>query len=304
VAAWCQGYIYEVQALRKWDPQTQCYHYVVGLSDFHDKQHPATKPQRGYIEALIKNCDTKKTAVLLEDLSSPNWYGEQKCGSFRVDSRGGLLGGLSDVCKQHKVAVDNVEYRYCRVAAFGPVLNNARTRLDSFQSTRAIPMQAIAQEIVRQLRQIEEYNDHPTLNKQYIAHVARIKALMQKFHISEHPQMSAVDYLESHTKEAKREQALKMLLVFDSMLLDFHLVHAVLKTQQQKDTVLAIAGGSHIKNMAALLQKVGYEPVHVSTIVYEKESDPSMCTQMPVVNGSYCVKPQAVDLRVVEQFFK
>lgn len=300
----CSAYIYHTQVLRKWDPTARHYHYVIGLSDFHDKFHHATQQQRAAIEQLITKCSNKPVELLVEDLSSPNWQGEQRCGSFKVDSTGGLLGGLSSVCKQNNVAVNNVEYRYCRVAAFGPVLNNMRTQVDAFPSTKNIPMQAIYQEIMQQIEQIKAYNDHPLLQKYYQAHIARIMAIMHKFHIPAHLNMSASDYLTAHTDDAMRHQALKQLLVFDSTLLDFHLVHAVINTQKNKQAALVVAGGSHIKNMAALLEKIGYQTVHNTTITYDKERDANQCIQMPMVNGQYCVKPQAVDVRIVEKFIE
>src|SRR5438067_12099514 len=132
----CCAFIYRIDILQPTNSKDQ---YILCLSDFHDKTHPATHPQQKYLDSLLDQLVKKNAYVLVEDLSSPNTKsGITGCGSFSVDSRGGILGGLTNTCKEKQIPVENVEYRFCRVAAFGPVLNNPNKSPSSLESTHKI----------------------------------------------------------------------------------------------------------------------------------------------------------------------
>jgi len=76
------AYIYELVVLKQWDPKHNRYHVFIGLSDFHDKTHPANKEQLTFIEQVLKNCNRTTTKVILEDLSSKGCNERGSCGPF------------------------------------------------------------------------------------------------------------------------------------------------------------------------------------------------------------------------------
>ena len=120
------------------DPQKNTYQLIIGIGDYHDKTHPVNAEQRTYLESFIKNCRKAASKVIVEDLSSINNDGKGVCCNFAINAYGGVLGTLADIARLQSVDVDNVEYRFCRVAGIGPLLNNRVVR-----TTRALPSNAI-----------------------------------------------------------------------------------------------------------------------------------------------------------------
>ena len=141
------GYSYDVKVLRKWTPEYNRFHYWIGFSDFHDKTHKANTIQRKKIEEHLPTYDPQDLLVIVEDLSSPNSDGRLGCGAYYINSRVGILAGLGNFCKDNKIPVCNVEYRYCRVVALGPVINNINADPAFFPSTKKMTVAHLMQEI-------------------------------------------------------------------------------------------------------------------------------------------------------------
>jgi hypothetical protein len=141
------GYFYHVCVMNK---HTKRQHVVL-LGDYHDKKHPANKGQRAYLESLLKKYNSKKVKLIVEDLSSVNNDGRMICCNFGINCDEGVLGRLANKARALGIAVDNVEYRYCRVAGIGPLLNNITSNPHSFRSSVGITIASLHKEIVDEI---------------------------------------------------------------------------------------------------------------------------------------------------------
>lgn len=296
-------FIYQMNVLRREGSGGQ-HQYLLGLSDYHDKHHPDTNAQRNQLRQLLTDCKDCDGYVIVEDLSAANSStGCKGCGQFLINSRGGILGGLSNMCQEMGVPVNNAEYRFCRVAAFGPILNRTFLRQGTRRSSAMITVDAIRNEILQQVNRIKMFDIDASLKSLYAKHLEKIVFTVQEFHLNKHPNMDAEQYLIAHTRPLTRDRALKKLLTFDNLLIDLDIVHTVLQARD-KNVILIVAGGAHIKNSFALLERVGYKQMYKSSNSYTKEFNLERCLGSPIVGGKYCVKPEAVDLKAAGQFFK
>jgi len=293
-------YIYEVKVLRKWDAGRQKYHYFIGLSDFHDKHSGSNQSQLSKIEQLLANLDKNRVKIAVEDLSSPNAQGRQECGHFSINSRGGILGGLAEKCKNLGFEVDNVEFRYCRVSSLGPILNNLKERLDNFPSATHTHIAALVQEINQEIQAIDRYSDGHALSSVYNASIKEVAALVQSLHLEHDQSKSVAHYVGQHSKDNTRLELLKKLLTFDSSLLDIKLVHSVMQAGD-KDRVIAIAGGAHIARVSELLIAQGYAPMESTKITFAREHDLNKCLGSHIIEGAFCMKPEAIDLGILQK---
>ena len=103
------------------------------------------------------------------------------------------------------------------------------------------------------------------------------------------------------TTPKSRLPFLKDLLTFDSILLDLQMTHSIIN-MQNKLNFLAIAGGSHIKRVAKLLTKFGYEPVRKTRLRFVREYNINKCLGSHIVQGKYCRRPRPIDIKVVADF--
>lgn len=301
LAIWipCHAFIYRIDILQPTNNKDQ---FILCLSDFHDKTHPETHPQQKYLDNLLDQLVAKNAYVLVEDLSSPNTKsGVSGCGSFSVDSRGGILGGLSATCKQKQIPVENVEYRFCRVAAFGPVLNNPNKSPNSLESTNKITIGEIVAEIKQAIARIQLFRDGDDLQKHYDQNIHSVLNEVKDLELNDKPHVLVADYLKQQTTSRLRPDLLKQLLTFDSELLDMKFVHAIVQAQDKK-IILVIAGGAHINKVSELLEKIGYKRIYNTPVAYIKEHNLNGCIGSRIINDNYCVKPQAVNLDEINQF--
>lgn len=298
-----RAFIYEAKVLRKWNPNRRSYHYFIGCSDFHDKSHTSNQPQLAEIEHVLKRLDKSCSKVLIEDLSSRNNQGRFSCGRFYVNSRGGILGGLAKTCEAVGLDVSNVEFRYCRVTSLGPVLNNLQERLDRFPSVTDTKVATLVEEVHSVINEIKAFNDGSTLNTFYGRGIQDVENELKQLHMIQHPDVSIAEYLAAHSTAKNRVELLKRLLTFDSGLLDLKLAHDVVNAQD-KEKVVAIAGGSHIAKVSEVLEKVGYEKVHASKINYTNEYDLNRCLGSHIIENKYCVKPQPISLDFLSEYVK
>ncbi|HEV2601117.1 MAG TPA: hypothetical protein VGT41_02360 [Candidatus Babeliales bacterium] len=302
ISSQMHAYIYEIKILKTVSPATQLPHYVIGLSDFHDKQHGIIKNQQADIDRFLLGCNRNDLLVVTEDLSSPGAGGRSRCGNFCIDSRGGILGGLAKKCKQLSVPVENVEYRYCRVAAFGPIFNNIQHNMYTFPSATEITVASLMQEIGAVMKEIQAFKDGRYLSKVYKESLGRMHVQLKQLSVEHGQQACVADILDSCTTVKKRLEYLKHWLTFDSELLDLKMLHAVVNAKQAR-VILAVAGGAHISKMSQVLQDMGYEMVHQKAASFA-QSDDAVHYSVELRDGSdrVQVRPEPVNLNFLQQF--
>lgn len=299
--SYCSGFVYQIQVLRRWHDALQQYQYVIGLSDFHDKAHPINPKQRAYLERLVFRCPRKTTKIIVEDLSSASNDGRIACGNYIVNSRGGVLGGLADVLRRSYFDVENIEYRYCRVAALGPLINNLDQPFDTFSSANALSIKALYQEVMREMEHIRSYADGGILRNCYKKITNTVVHALKRLHLDRFRDCSVAQYCARFIKPHNRHEELQTLCTFDSDLLDLKLVHAVINAED-KQYILAVAGGTHIKHACNLLRHAGFKPVFTTQINAIQEHNLSKCLGSHIVDNRFCVKPEPVDITLLSRF--
>ncbi len=293
---WCAGYIYQAHVLKKWNAYRSHWQYVIGLGDYHDKKHHATQSQLREIQAMLAGANGS-LKVITEDLSAQNNMGRFGWGPFYVNSRGGILGGLTERCHDMGIDTENVEFRYCRVCSLGPVLNNIHTQPQQFRPTNAIRLQDLCNEIDVELDRIRQFEDGLILHAWYTKQTKEIERKIARLGLRSR-NMSVADFISC--VQAKRLPLVKKLLTFDSSLLDMKMVHAIVHADTD---VCAIAGGSHIERVSIVLQKVGYEPVFAAKSAVYQSAQLRECIGSDIKEHSFKPKPQPIDLTAVKKFF-
>jgi len=287
------AFIYEVKVLKKWDATRKRYHYFTGCSDFHDKHHDATPSQMAAIGQLLKQMPRKETKIIVEDLSTENHCGRKACGRFFLNSRGGILGGLTQTCKAQHLNVDNIEYRYCRVIALGPLLHNLNAELSTIPSLKGVRVSDIMHEIQTTVDHIKQYNDGSTLKQWYAQNLKELATHIQRLKMEQYKDISMAEYVARHTTHATRLKMLKYLLTFDSDLLNVLMVHYV-QAAADKEHVLAFAGGTHIARVVDKLKTLGYQEVYSTKPEYFREHNLEKCLGSHITDGNFCVRPHPV----------
>ncbi len=289
------AYIYQAIVMKKWHQNLQRYHYFIGLGDFHNKKHPINAEHREQLQALFARMDKNNTKVLTEDLSVANSDGCFASNGFFVNSRGGVLGGLTETCRNFGVDADNLEYRYARVCALGPVLNNLKQNPFNFPSTCKIRIGDLTNEINNELDRISLFQDDSKLNSWYKEQCKKIEQKVCAFDWSSCTDATVAEYLSC----AHRPMLpfLNRLLTFDAGLLDMKIVHEIVKNKQV-ERVCAIAGGSHIDRASKALKKIGYTSVFQTKPIFQRATSID-------VGGSARAgkKPQAISLDALQKFF-
>ena len=295
------GFIYEIKAagINK-GRQGQV---VIGCSDYHDKVHPISCDQRKKIESLFKGCNPASILVLVEDLSSKNNCGTFACQSFYVSNQKGILAGLTQSCVDCGLPVQNLEYRYCRVTSLGPVLNQCSAPINSFISTATISVAHLLEEVQNIIDEVRAYHDGALLQKMYHLEIERVIARAHEMQLPAYSSSTVAQYLERITGPDRRIDFLKRLLTFDSTLLDLRLVHHIVNASQVP-TIVVFAGGTHITNLFRKLDILGYKPLPSTKLSYMRERDIGKCVGANIIDGLFCVKPQPVDLGLLERYLK
>lgn len=296
----CSAFIYEVKVLRKWDSQRKRYHYFIGCSDFHDKRHDATQSQISAIHQLIKQLPKHDTKVIVEDLSTENNCGRKACGRYFLNSRGGILGGLTQTCQSHKLSVDNIEYRYCRVIALGPLLHNLKADVATIPSLKGIRVQDVVQEVRVTSNEIKQYNDGSHLAAWYSKHLKDLAAQIERLKMDRYKTESMADYVHRHTTHENRLKTLKHLLTFDSALLDVKMVHSAIAASD-KERVIAFAGGTHVARVIDMLKKMGYKEIYSTQSRYFREHNLDKCLGSHITDGAFCVRPHPINHEVFKK---
>lgn len=312
IASINHAFIYEVRILKQWNQRYKRFDYLIGKSDFHDKSHPATKVQEIQIENIMARCNKQSTQFIVEDLSSHDFNGRaHACGPFVIHSRGGILGGLAQHCEQKGFYVDNVEYRYCRVASLGPVINNIEHAEMPFPSTHAISMGVLLQEIDDNMQEIKTFNDGRRLNALYDSIVRDVKRELTNLKLHETRHTSVAHFMTHHSTQANRLDLLNQLLTVDGPLIDIKIMHSIKNAQHCITTphddcyLILIGGGSHIIRVCNwLVQHDNWQHVYATPITYGREYNMVNCVGSPIMEGSYCMRPEPIDLNVVLPYIR
>lgn len=211
---------------------------------------------------------------------------------------------MTQECQKRGFEVENVEYRYCRVVALGPVLHNIKADPRIIVSTQHITVQDILEEINRE---VEEIKAHGYENKSLavlIKNIDEVTSELTKLKIADYAQKTIGDYLAIRTWPTNRLVFLKKMLTLDSNLLDVKMLNVVLRSQDKK-RVVALAGGTHIRRTSELLQKAGYALVYQTKTKLFKEANLNKChIGSDIINGLFCIKPLAVQLDVIDQYLE
>lgn len=295
------AYGYDIKVLKKWQPAIKCNHYWVGVCDFHDKAHPANVIQRKKIETTLPSASKNDILVIVEDLSSCNDTGRSGCGPYYINSKTGILAGLGGFCKDNAIPVCNVEYRYCRVVALGPVINNINADPSLFPSTKRMTVSSLLQEIEHAYTHLLLGNAHPGLCAACNDKSRSVQSTVKKLQLSKDHHKTIAEYLADRTTPLNRLDMVKTLLTFDGIFIGLKITDASLKASDKKK-VIVFAGGTHINEAYELLQKVGgYEPVTASEI-----QAGSLISKAISTNASehYLSKPQPVSLELLEHYLK
>lgn len=288
--------------MRKWNPACRNYCYFIGLGDFHDKCHNTTPVQLKQINKIVCKSPADKTNIIVEDISSRNINGCYGCGRFFVRSKGGILGGFTNKCRANGIKnVENVEYRFCRVASLAPILNNINKSAKSFSSSCKIFICCLKKEIANVCRQILSYKDGVVLDKWYRECINKAEKCVKCLKWDKAPNMSVADYICRYTKPKNRLNIVKKLLTFDSYLLDTRIIHSMMNPKNKRNTIV-IAGGSHIRNVSHILRKLGYETIYKSKPTFKREYDMKKCLGCHVQPGGFCRKPEPADLKILDRF--
>lgn len=281
----CFGYCYEIFVDSKTNKSTQKRQLVIAFADYHLKSHPANKKQRAYIESLLQRCAATKGKLIVEDLSSANNDGKMICCRFGVNCSEGVLGQLADKARSWGIEVDNVEYRYCRVASIGPLLNNLEKDPCSIKSTSAINMVALYEEVMDEIKKIKKYDDGKFLNNLYKHAIAKVEAALLKMGFNN--DMTVADYCKSLSCKQYRQE-LEKLCIFDSALIDMHIMHAIALCPDDS-FIFIIAGGSHVEQVNTFLRRMGY------TSLLKKVSHSTIKMRANI-------HPQPVDITIINKF--
>jgi hypothetical protein len=294
------GYFYNLAVDKKvMDKQPHRGQVIIGLADFHNKTHPANKSQRVYLDSLLKKCVALKGKLIVEDLSSVNNEGRMICCNYGVNSCEGVLGQLASKARALGVLVDNVEYRYCRVAGIGPLLNNIQSNPHSFKSSAAITTASLHKEVVDEIDKIKKYNDGKVLNGMYQRTLADVHRDLSKIAFNAQHKSTVAHYC-SNLQRKQYRQELEKLCIFDSALIDMNIMHSIASCPEAP-FIFVIAGGSHIEQVSAMLKKIGYESIFAM-------SQPACPVIKKVVNSgsdaSSDIVPQPLDITIIDKFIK
>jgi hypothetical protein len=205
--------------------------------------------------------------LIVEDLSSFNNDGKGVCCNYTIHAHGGVLGRLADVARSLFIEVDNVEYRFCRVAGIGPLLNNPYIQPKNFASASSIYINNLYHEVLEELKCIASYNDDNRINNLYKSIRQEVMTSLNKLKLDRVGNLSITNYCMQLSKK-NYIKCLEQLCIFDSPIIDAKILHSILSSY--KSIIIVAAGGSHIEKMNTYLELVGYKkmlppnPLHTS----------------------------------------
>ncbi len=296
-----QGYYYDLRVMKKIiNKQTNQQQLVFGLGDYHDKTHPANKAQRGYLESLLKKCVGSNSKVIVEDLSSVNNDGRMVCCNYGVNCSDGVLGQIAHQARSLGVAVDNVEYRYCRVASIGPLLSNLRANPESFRSSATITTASLYKEIVDEIAKIRKYDDGKLLNSLYKRTTNTVCDALRKIEFNQEKPSTVAHFCKQLQSDHYRHN-LEKLCIFDSALIDMNIMHSIVNSPEVS-LFFVFAGGSHIEQVSELLKRLGYETVFATSQKSSHEIKKVLNSDSIYTPAD--TNPIPIDMSMVETFLR
>lgn len=278
------AYFYRLDVLKKSNS------VIKALSDYHDKDHPATHEQRHYIQNYLAHCCPARTKIIVEDLNS-----------LTQDSLPeGILTGLAQHGSDCGLCITNVEYRLLRVKALGEFVYH--THKDPYLCKAACTtlVSDLVAEITTALDKVTKASFPLSLRAMVHAIVADIQKVIVDLGLLSKRNISVAEYLAAIPQE-KRCVLVKKILMCDVKLLDLHIVLTILE-QPQYENIIICAGGSHIEFVTHLLKKMGYYSCGSTKASFFTETDLSRCVTATIYNNSYCLKPHPVNLKLLEQW--
>jgi len=221
------------------------------------------------------------------------------CCNFGINSSEGVLAKLADKARSIGIGVDNVEYRYCRVAGIGPLLNNIKASPYSFRSSATIKKLSLYKEVADEIEKIKKYNDGKLLNNYYKRAITAVHAALLKIDFNNKGTVA------DHCKQLQCKQyrqELENLCIFDSALIDINIMHAITK-YPQAPLIFVIAGGSHIDQVSSMLEHMGYE------LLFKTSSCSEGSGLKKVLNSENTASsldnyPKPIDLSIIEKFIR
>lgn len=295
---YCWSYFYQLSCLEKIFKNTDNKQIIIGLGDYHDKSNSFNSSQRLQLISLLQEFSSKKIKVIVEDLSSSNNDGRLLCCRYAIKAYGGVLGSLATTLRKKGVNVDNIEYRYCRVAALGPLLMHYIKKPPLEGSSHIITFRVLRDEIMHELEKIRLYDDGKFLNKLYKTTIVSIEEEMKKLKFDKKDFCSIAHYF-NNIAEKNYIKKLEELCVFDSALIDMNILHSIV-TAQDKEVIFVIAGGSHIEKINDYLMHLGYKKVKFP--LQNKEENLSSINSTigsSQRNTKPVIRPKAIDLSII-----
>jgi hypothetical protein len=256
------GYFYYACGMKKRSNPTNAQQYIILLADYHDKKHPANKDQRAYFETLLQRYSNQKVKLIVEDLGSINNDGRMICFNYGINCAKGVLGNLANKARSLGIDVDNVEYRYYRVASIGPLINNITANPYAFKSSATITLMSLYKEIINEIQKIKKYDDGKKLNKFYKRVVANMYTALSKMKLYGADNTRTVAHHCAILKQGNYRQELEKFCIFDSPLIDSNIMHSI-ACCGDATLIFVVAGGSHIECVHKLLKKMGYDEFFV-----------------------------------------
>ena len=254
-------YVYDLAVF----PGNRPKQIIIFLSDYHDKKHPASREQRIALERILRKCIPHKTKLIVEDLSSVNNDGRMICCNYGINCADGMLSHLAHKAREMGIVVDNVEYRYCRVAAIGPVINNIDSDPHSFRSTAGITLNSLHQEIEDEITKITHYDDGKKMNAFYKQAIRGVRDTLPKLSLCKADRTMSVARYCVGLRSNRYRQELEKLCIFDSALIDSNIIHSLACSQEE--LILVVAGGSHIEQICNRLRSLGYKQLYTTISV-------------------------------------
>ncbi len=291
------GYFYHVCVMRKVvNKSTNAQQLVLCLGDYHLKSHPANSSQRVYVESLLKRCVALKSKLIVEDLSSVNNDGRMVCCNFGINCSEGVLGQLANKARSWGVVVDNVEYRYCRVAGVGPLLTNIRANPHSFRSSATIAISSLHKEVADEIEKIKKYNDGKVLNDLYKRTTGTVQSALSKTGLS--GKATVADYCTPLQRKQYRQE-LEKLCIFDSALIDMNIMHSI-AVSPNTPLIFVIAGGSHVEQVSSVLKRMGYESVLKTSGITASGLKKVLNSDTTTVPSD--IHPEPIDITILDKF--
>ena len=219
------------------------------------------------------------------------------CCNFAINAYGGVLGTLADIARLQSVDVDNVEYRFCRVAGIGPLLNNPQSRPYEFASAVSIKMDSLYKEVSEELERVSRYDDGKRANAWYKPLITEVKKSFNQLKLDPVMKQTVAHYCASIFKNNYVKQ-LEKLCIFDSPLIDIKIMHSILSSPD-KSMIIVAAGGSHIEKMNEFLASMGYKKIIVPKSFYHHTN---IDTTVSARNKKDMhARPPAVNLKVLDE---